>query len=357
MAVSLKRILAGLSLVVMSVAAVTLSSCGNAEVASEGSASPTPPGTAESTAPSPAGVVWLGSNNDVILRQDSAGSEWERSRLGATSASLNGLNDIAFADGTHGWAAGGKIIHTADAGRTWVAQRSDVTVPLDRVAFADARHGFAVGVDTILATTDGGASWTRQSVDGGLPWNTLIDAVATVDGRNAWAVDERGGLESTTDGGKTWVRTRLVTAAHPLCDLAFVDSRRGWIAAVDMVLSTSDGGLTWSQQSLPGRLFAIAFADDVNGWCVGDVILRTRDGGSSWRDVTPHQYVNDSVVLLDVAVQDAQHIWAVGSVDTGGGNSRGVVLYTSNGGRRWVDATPVVKGGVSAWITVTVAGN
>ena len=284
---------------------------------------------------------------------------WARSRFGAASGSLNGLNDIAFPDATHGWAVGdgGTIIHTADGGKTWAAQDSGVSLALDQVTFADSSRGFIVGVDTILATTDGGASWVQQSVADGLPWCTWIVAVASVDGERAWAVDDRGGVESTSDGGNLWERTRVATHGDSPCDVAFVDNSHGWIAAVSAVLRTSDGGLTWERQATPRAVFAIAFADEVHGWSVGDVILRTRDGGSSWQDVTPHRYVNDSVVLEDVAAQDAQRVWVVGSKATGGGNSKGIVLYSSDGGRRWVDATPEVKGGVPAWITVTMAGD
>jgi photosystem II stability/assembly factor-like uncharacterized protein len=359
MGVTFRRFVTGLPLVAVLAAAVALSSCGSGENTTQGSPSPSLTGVDSSTTAWPGGAVWLGANNRVVLRQDDGESVWKRSRVGATSGSLNGLNDIAFPDAAHGWAVGdgGTIIHTADGGRTWAAQESGVSMALDQVTFADSRCGFIVGVDTILATTDAGASWVQQWVAGGLPQSTWIVAVASVDGQRAWAIDDRGGVAFTTDGGNLWERTRVATHADSPCDVAFVDNSYGWIAAVSAVLRTSDGGLTWSRQATLRSVFAIAFADEAHGWSVGDVILRTRDGGSSWQDVTPRRYVNDSVVLLDVAAQDAQRVWVVGSRDTGGGNSRGLVLYSSNGGRRWVDATPRVKGGVPAWITVTVAGD
>ena len=69
------------------------------------------------------------------------------------------LMGVAFSDATHGWAVDwyGAILATTDGGATWSAQRSGSSEMLMGVAFSDAAHGWAVGEGgVILATTSGG---------------------------------------------------------------------------------------------------------------------------------------------------------------------------------------------------------
>ena len=72
----------------------------------------------------------------------------------------------SFPDGSHGWTVGdhGTILATSDGGVTWTKQSSGTGKLLCGVTFPDASHGWAVGTDgTILATTDGGAHWRKQT--------------------------------------------------------------------------------------------------------------------------------------------------------------------------------------------------
>ena len=72
---------------------------------------------------------------------------------------------VTFTDATHGWAVGasGTILATTDGGATWRKQTSGTTANLSAVTFPDATHGWVVDDNgTILATTDGGAIWSVQ---------------------------------------------------------------------------------------------------------------------------------------------------------------------------------------------------
>ncbi len=62
---------------------------------------------------------------------------------------------MSFVDSSHGWAVGGStILATSDGGATWSAQTSGTTNTLFGVSFVDPSHGWAVGdVGTILAFT------------------------------------------------------------------------------------------------------------------------------------------------------------------------------------------------------------
>ncbi len=66
-----------------------------------------------------------------------------------------------------GGAPGTRIFHTPDAGRTWRAAATPQHLPLEGICFVDDEHGWAVGqLGTILATDDGGQTWTVQRAGG-----------------------------------------------------------------------------------------------------------------------------------------------------------------------------------------------
>lgn len=64
------------------------------------------------------------------------------------------------------WIAGSPgsvVFHSADGGRTWVSQSTGHTATIRGLHFVDAQRGWAVcDLGVILATTDGGQSWTAQ---------------------------------------------------------------------------------------------------------------------------------------------------------------------------------------------------
>ena len=72
--------------------------------------------------------------------------------------------------GTRCWIAGSpgtRIFHTPDAGHTWLSAATGQSTPIESIVFNDDLHGWAVGqFGTILATEDGGRTWTRQRCGG-----------------------------------------------------------------------------------------------------------------------------------------------------------------------------------------------
>ncbi len=68
--------------------------------------------------------------------------------------------------GDHIWVVGSPgtfVAHSVDRGMTWQCTPTGQSIPLNAVHFIDDRTGWAVGeLGTILATTDGGATWKVQ---------------------------------------------------------------------------------------------------------------------------------------------------------------------------------------------------
>ena len=90
----------------------------------------------------------------------------------------------------------------------------------------------------------------------------------------------------------------------------------------------------------------IAFVDARHGWAVGDrgVLLRTTDGGRRWNRVETHV----DCPLYAVTFADARHGWIVGGFTKPyTHSSHGVVLRTEDGGESWrkmpADTLPLLR--------------
>ncbi len=95
------------------------------------------------------------------------------------------------------------------------------------------------------------------------------------------------------------------------------------------ILISDDEAASWRQVPSPTRalLTAVHMHDAAAGWAVGHdaVILRTGDGGESWRLV--HRAPEEERPLLDVWFADARTGFAVGAY--------GYFLATDDGGETW----------------------
>lgn len=94
------------------------------------------------------------------------------------------------------------------------------------------------------------------------------------------------------------VGTRVPSGFTPM-SATFVSDSTGWVLGsspcptgtgrCDVVVRTRDGGRTWraipSPRTSPDSLAQIRFADERNGFVTGDQLWSTHDGGASWRVV------------------------------------------------------------------------
>jgi photosystem II stability/assembly factor-like uncharacterized protein len=150
------------------------------------------------------------------------------------------------------------------------------------------------GRPVIIATADGGATWSPQSLPGGI--RELRD-VAFVDRQRGWAVgarpvaqpaepgrDDPGVILTTADGGATW--TEQADTVGSLWSIDAIDARTVFAGGGYGLFSTTDGGVTWSKQkfALPA-LDAVSFTDATHGWVTHSMfstVCRTDDGGRTW---------------------------------------------------------------------------
>jgi len=118
--------------------------------------------------------------------------------------------------------------------------------------------------------------------------------------------------------------------------VSFSGTSQGW-AVGEGILHTDNGGSSWYRQfSSRESLDAVDFVSATRGWAVGEggVVMRTIDGGATWvRRGTGHSF---NLRALDFV--DTEYGWAVGADD--------VVLRTTDGGLTWASASiPLVSWG------------
>jgi photosystem II stability/assembly factor-like uncharacterized protein len=244
-----------------------------------------------------------------VLRTVNAGVTWTQLTI---SSGGSGLNHVYFQDAQRGWIVGngGVVLRTTNAGASWTRVQPSVTIAdLERVSFPRYTlggtpptdpygHGWAVGSGgTIIGSDDFGATWKLfapfATTDPllGVARRSLVDAIAV--GQNNRALMTIADADSAL-----W---QLAAAPNPFTNLTAVSwspqsplPGSAWAVgkrpdlAIPVVLYSADGGVTWSEQLLPGTapldgngLDDVFFINDAKGWAVGSqgLILHTVTGG------------------------------------------------------------------------------
>jgi len=209
------------------------------------------------------------------------------------------LFSVTFPDEQHGWACGrfGVVLHTADAGRTWVRQETGIDYTLSSISFPDEHNGWAVGSEgTILHTADGGRTWVKQAC----PVQYYLMGVHFATPKEGWVVTERTTILHTTDAGKTW-QVQFSDMDYILKGVSFADAKNGWaVGEYGYVYKTADGA-TWTKQAghfgisdetgeiVAGNyLFGVFAESPTTAWAVGidSYVTKTEDGGKTWKVLT-----------------------------------------------------------------------
>ncbi|ADG18170.1 BNR domain-containing protein [Paraburkholderia atlantica] len=214
----------------------------------------------------------------------------------------------------------GIVVISDDNAATWRQVPVPVSVTLTAVHFADDKHGYAVGHSgTVLATADGGETWTRvldgrqaaqislaaaQANGNGTalsnaerlvadgPDKPLLDLLV-LDARNIIVIGAYGVAYSTTDGGQHWASwaDRL---DNPRGLHLYAIRRHGERVLVcgeqGLVRLSKDGGQTFAVIKTPysGSFFTAELPSD-NEIVVAGLrgnVLRSLDAGADWKQIT-----------------------------------------------------------------------
>jgi photosystem II stability/assembly factor-like uncharacterized protein len=203
-------------------------------------------------------------------------------------------------------------------GSPWSGALNAVTLPapvnsIVAAACATASHCWAVGSTiggasvpngaAVIATSDGGSSWTAQSIP---PTVSYLSGIACADTRRCVAVGQS--RVSGTDGAS---------------------------------ISTVDGGASWSTDTLPpgtSDLTAVECHSDrqcmaIGTLPIGDAVLVSSTAGATWDQVgTLSAGITGA---SSVSCSDNQHCWVTAHLSTDSEHVTGVVVGTANGGATW----------------------
>jgi fibro-slime domain-containing protein len=259
----------------------------------------------------------------------------------STGGSTQRILDLEFLDLFTGWAVGdgGLILHTRDAGKSWVLQISGVTSNLTAVCMIDDRKGWAVSnAADLLYTSDGGTTWIPRTPSPA--WPTTLRDVQFIGTDYGYAVGTGGFFATTDDGGTTWATSVVPGAPAPnLQNVCFLNAFTGFAVGgaggaggIPVILKTTDRGGSWTAMTLPAGLPAtvvlndIRFASATHAWAVGTAgtILKSVDGGSVWTAQASGVAVQINAIDFPVNNQEG---WAAAN--------GGRILATVDGGTTW----------------------
>jgi photosystem II stability/assembly factor-like uncharacterized protein len=306
---------------------------------------------------------WLarGTNGQgELLVTDDGGTSWKKQYTSEFAPQL-----IQFVDANNGWLAGcavpvglssdceTQLLATRDGGNTWTPATSAPVIQGKVVAigFVSQQDGWVLGAPgQLLRTQDGGTRWESVPVLDGV---TTPVSLQRLDEHIGWVLTKDAVL-ATRDGGATWT-----TAANP-CNamqpivvlpgqMSFSDEHVGWIGCdipigagttAGALYRTGDGGATWHLVGLtpelstalpagagtvPAGIEGLDFLNEQDGWfacgCAYSGLWRTHNGGHDWD-------------LVDVGLEDVNHVLFVDDAH-GWAWGFGPPLRTADGGADW----------------------
>jgi len=248
-------------------ASSSTAAAGSAVGAAGSSATASAAGSARPSGTSSTASSSLSSPSSCAGGAGGATSAAASTSAGSATADAPALDAVQFTDGNHGWVVGaGAILATTDGGRTWTRQYSGAAA-LDQVDFTDAEHGWAAGRDTLLRTLNGGATWTAlpepcqgelssvHFVSPALGYAVAVtpgeaasdsanDSANDTAGEGAFTQAVGGSLLRTTNGGQTW--TALAGApANPQSE-CFANAADGYLGTLGHIWRSTDGGQRWT---------------------------------------------------------------------------------------------------------------
>ena len=233
------------------------------------------------------------------------------------------------------------------------------TADFKQVELIGDGFGWAADDHSLWKTENSGRTWkrirpaARERVGDWLGDDreeaNFIDRIQPLNRYRGWIL-EGGELLRTTDGGRRWKKFRR--GRLDIRSFRFVNESNGFFVAQHLhygqqidywraaeIYRTTDGGMSWSKVPVKRDLrwtwlLDLWPASATNIWAVGDVILNSRNGGKTWREVDVergHGFYGRAVL---VRFSNSKRGWIKG---------QGGFAVTRNGGNTWTPTGSVQK--------------
>lgn len=183
---------------------------------------------------------------------------------------LDGTKYVLAFDGSLGWVvvrsgASERLLATVDGGHSWSSTPLPVSGSLILYDLQLLKDGSAIlvgrsGVNWLaIQSRDGGRTWVdSRPIPMATPPETGEYDRPTLLDIDHWLVADGSVIHSTADGGVAWrsIRSRLPSGIAALHALWLYEGGKGWATGTDYgggyhVLTTSDGGATWTLSPVP----------------------------------------------------------------------------------------------------------
>ncbi|MCB0725567.1 MAG: T9SS type A sorting domain-containing protein [Ignavibacteriae bacterium] len=321
-------------------------------------------------------------NGGFFIKSTNAGLNWS---VISTDIYPNGLSSraIQFLDTDNGFLLSRySLFTTSNGGINWSPPRSvNSIIEVRDLHFFNKDTGLVCGGDvlfpgaSLIRTTNGGINWTviitslglvnnmqfinsdtgfafhdyltYLTTDRGLTWDTLGNPDSLVGGYGHFFDYSTGyvmgkSLYFTTNSGANWTEKEY-SIFHPL-EMHFDNVNTGYITGSNNIISTSNGGLNWSNISGPTgngtastRLLSACFIDQNTGFVVGwtGALLKTTNSGENWNNV------NTLTSTIYNHIADVDFINSSTGYCVRGNSWNGDLLKTTNGGNNWFVADSI----------------
>ncbi len=287
-------------------------------------------------------------------------AQWETKNY--TLQGFNSLEVIRFYDDSLGLAMGtnSSVLRTVNQGEDWETIPLPFTLTISDAQFVSEDTVFAVGYYR-PSTTEPPQSTFIRSFDSGLTW----DSINTLEGKqllsmhffnaSSGLLSGFDGIYKTTDGGVSWDTVYSLANrgfyALEVNNISFIDEQTGYASLFglyqlshdppreNLVLKTSDGGVTWdSIAAFDNSIYSVEFFNENIGYISEpSKVYKTSDGGITWVEVVSNLGLYDNV-MNDIQLINEEVAVLVGhplSVPVSGSDDGFSILKTINGGASW----------------------
>lgn len=222
--------------------------------------------------PVPERAYALREDRHILWSSDSGLTWTDRSDL--SEYPVKGMD---FVDGLTGVVVGDHVLlRTTDGGESWASIESVPDADLIAIRFVNESVGIAAGAGgAVYRTSDAGLTW--ESISNGLSEGYVFEQVVVTD-PNTYVLRLSRAVVATSDGGATWT-VGLAPNNERIYTIGFADAQYGWATGVnDIYYRTENGGQTWtlvrnnirtSNRGL-AALRGVYFFDRENGWFFGN---------------------------------------------------------------------------------------
>ncbi|MFH1262496.1 MAG: hypothetical protein V1495_03495 [Pseudomonadota bacterium] len=282
-----------------------------------------------------------------IARSTDGGATFKiiQSSLSTSLRSVSFSGQAGFACAPGNFMRSPILMQSADGGAHWQnLTRPNPSLNPWAVYAADATHAWVGGVGTgsLFVTSDSGVTWSEKSLPPSPDqFNETVTGIHVIDSSHASVTTDHNRVLYTDKGGDIWQIAYAPTGSiFSLYDIDFGSASLGIAAGLgDVILRTTNGGTSWSEvyrvSNYTGQVINnVAFVDTNRVYApASDAFLRSDNGGANF---APVPKPIDMFRTSSIAFRSIVGVAAGSRVVDAQGNTEQAIAHTNNRGDAWL---------------------